>query len=91
VATSVVVAVALAGARAVALGLAVVVGMAVAFAVVVAVVSPLPTNSPRQQVIRGRQQINGGAGILCKDLLQWGREGCTPYRFPVAIANHYSY
>ncbi len=89
-ATSVAVAVVLARARAVAVALAVVVAMAVAFAVVVAVVSPLPTNSPRQRVIRGQRQING-RWVFCARPSSVGGEGCTPYHFPVAIAYHYSY
>ncbi len=71
-ATSVAVAVALAWARAVAGALAVVVAMAVAFVVVVAVVSPLPTNSPRQRVIKGQQQINGGRVFCAKTFFGGG-------------------
>ena len=74
-ATSVAVALALARARAVAVALAVVVAMAVAFAVVVAVVSPLPTNSPRQQVIRGQRQINGGRVFCAKTFFSEGGKG----------------
>jgi hypothetical protein len=75
VATSVAVAVALARARAVAVALGVVVVMAVAFAVVVAVMSPLLTNSPRQRVIRGRQQINGGWVFCAKTFFSGGGKG----------------
>jgi hypothetical protein len=91
VAMSVAVAVALARARAVAVALAGVVAMVVSFAVVVAVVSPLPTNSPRQRVIRGRQQINGGRVFCAKTFFSGGGGGCTPYHFPLEIAHHYSY
>jgi hypothetical protein len=80
VATSVAVAVALARARAVAVALAVAVAMAVAFAVVVAVMSPLPTNSPRQRVIRRWKKINGGQVLCAKTFFSGGGEGCTPYR-----------
>ncbi len=91
-AKSVVVAVALAGARAVAVALAVVVAMAVAFAVVVAVVSPLPTNSPRQQVIRVRRQINWGRVLCAKTFFSWGGEGAhLTASTGLAIAHHYSY
>jgi hypothetical protein len=75
VATSVVVAVVLARARAVAVALVVVVAMAVAFVVVVAMVSPLPTNSLKQRVIRGRQQINGGRVFFAKTFFSGGGKG----------------
>ena len=78
---------ALARARAVAMAFAVVVAMAAAFAVVVAVVSPLPTNSPRQRVIRGRRQINGGQVLCAKTFFSGGGEGCTPYRLH-RLSNH---
>ncbi len=63
---------ALARVRAVVVALVVVVAMAVAFAVVVGVVSPLPTNSPRQRVIRGRWQINGGQALCAKTFFSGG-------------------
>ncbi len=91
-ATSVVVAVALAKARAVAVALAVVVAMVVAFAVVVVVVSPLPTNSPRQWVIRGQRQINGGRVLCAKTFFSGGGKGVHLTASIVsAIAHHYSY
>jgi hypothetical protein len=91
VAMSVAVVVALARARAVAVALAVVVAMAVAFAVVVAVVSPLPTNSPRQRVIRGQRQINGG-WVLCANTFFSGGGKGAHLTAPTgsAIAHHYS-
>jgi hypothetical protein len=92
VATSVAVAVALARARAVAVALVVVVAMAVAFAVVVAMVSPLPTNSPRQRVIRGRRQINGGWVLCAKTFFSGGGKGAhLTASTGSAIAHHYSY
>jgi hypothetical protein len=92
VATSVAVAVVLARARAVAVVLAVVVAMAVAFAVVVAVVSPLPTNSPRQWVIRGRRQINGGRVLCAKTFFSGGGKNAhLTTSTGSAIAHHYSY
>ncbi len=94
-AMSVAVAVALARARAVAVALAVVVAMAVAFAVVVVVVSPLPTNSPRQQVIRGQRQINGGQVSCAKTFFSGGGRVHTLLNLTTstssAIAHHYSY
>jgi hypothetical protein len=74
VATSVAVAMALARARAreVVVALAVVVAMAEAFVVVVAVVSPLPTNPPRQRVIRGQRQVNGGRVLCAKTFFSGG-------------------
>ena len=89
---SVEVAVALARVRAVAVALAVVVTMAVAFVVVVAVVSPLPTNSPRQRVIRGRGQINGGRVLCAKTFFSGGGKGAhLTASTGSAIAHHYSY
>ncbi len=74
-AMSVAVAVALARAMAIAVALAVVVVMAVAFAVVVAVMSPLPTYSPRQWVIRGPRQINGVRVFCAKTFFSGSGEG----------------
>jgi hypothetical protein len=92
VAMSVAVAVALAKARAVAVALAVVVTMVVAFAVVVTVVSPLPTNSPRQRVIRGWRQINGVQVFCAKPLFSGGEKGAhLTASTGSAIAHHYSY
>ncbi len=91
-ATSVAVAVALVRAMAVAVALAVVVAMAVAFAVVVVVVSPLPTNSPRQRVIRGRRQINWGRVLCAKTFFSGGEKGAHLTTFTgSAITHPYSY
>ncbi len=89
--TSVVVAVALARVREVAVALVVVVAMAVAFAMVVAVVSPLPTNSPRQRVISGQWQINGGRVFCAKTFFSGGGKGAhLTTSTGSAIAHHYS-
>ncbi len=74
------------------MALAVVVAMAAAFAVVVAVVSPLPTNSPRQQAIRGRRQINGGQVLCAKTFFSGGGKGAhLTTSTGSAITHHYSY